>query len=85
MVKKIILISFIFIQAFCYGQYKNSVWCFGDSARIDFVGGVATAGGSAVNSRGSCASIADSANDVLFYFLYFQSLPPSGTLKFGAN
>lgn len=47
-------------------QNRNSVWIFGDSARIDFVNGTATAGSSVVRSRGSCVSIADSTG-LLFY------------------
>ncbi len=47
-------------------QNRNSVWIFGDSARIDFVNGTATAGSSVVRSRGTCVSIADSTG-LLFY------------------
>jgi hypothetical protein len=61
------IIVFLMISNLCHAQYKNSVWCFGDSARIDFVNGTAIAGSSAVGSRGTCTSIADSANNLLFY------------------
>ena len=65
MLRNIIVLLVLSINI-CHAQYKNSVWCFGDSARIDFVNGTATAGGSIVASRGSCVSIADSIG-LLFY------------------
>ena len=66
MLRNIIVLLVLSINI-CHAQYKNSVWCFGDSARIDFVNGMATASSSAVGSRGTCTSIADSANNLLFY------------------
>ncbi|HRS08920.1 MAG TPA: T9SS type A sorting domain-containing protein [Bacteroidia bacterium] len=66
MLRNIIVLLVLSINI-CHAQYKNSVWCFGDSARIDFVNGTATAGSSVVRSRGTCASIADSADNLLFY------------------
>ena len=52
-------------------QNKNSVWVFGDSALIDFsdTANILT-GQSSVNSRGSCASISDTAGNLLFYTGY---------------
>ncbi len=66
MLRNIIVLLVLSINI-CHAQYKNSVWCFGDSARIDFVNGTATAGSSVVRSRGTCTSIADSADNLLFY------------------
>ncbi len=43
------------------------VWCFGDSAGIDFGSGVASPIFSGMDSRGSCASIADQNGNLLFY------------------
>jgi hypothetical protein len=52
-------------------QKRGAVWCFGDSALVDFSDtsniGLGT---SAVRSRGSCASICDSSGSLLFYSSY---------------
>lgn len=46
----------------------NSIWCFGDSAGIDFSSpNNPIAFKSSIKSRGSCASIANSAGRLLFY------------------
>ena len=47
------------------------MWCFGDSALVDFsdTSNIAL-GTSAVRSRGSCASICDSSGSLLFYSSY---------------
>ncbi len=51
-----------------FAQYQNTVWCFGDSAGIDFNSGSAMPSNSIVNwSPGSSASICDSAGNLLFY------------------
>ncbi|MEI2757816.1 MAG: hypothetical protein V9G42_00130, partial [Bacteroidia bacterium] len=53
---------------FCFSQNKNSVWCFGDSAGIDFnipSNPVPIATG--LRTRGSCVSIADVSGNLLFY------------------
>ena len=56
---------------FANAQKQGSVWCFGDSALVDFsdTANIIT-GSSMVKSRGSCASIADSAGSLLFYAGY---------------
>jgi hypothetical protein len=52
-------------------QNRNNIWCFGDSAAIDFNNiGNPTTLHSSVNSRGSCASISDTAGQLLFYSAY---------------
>ncbi|MBK8414879.1 MAG: T9SS type A sorting domain-containing protein [Bacteroidetes bacterium] len=48
-------------------QFKNNVWCFGDSALIDFTSGVPVSGVSSLDTRGSCISISDTNGDLLFY------------------
>ncbi len=51
-----------------YSQNRNSVWCFGDSAGIDYsvlTSPVTFAAG--LDTRGSCASVADSFGNLLFY------------------
>ncbi|MBE7510781.1 MAG: T9SS type A sorting domain-containing protein [Bacteroidia bacterium] len=65
--RNIIITLLVLSINICHAQYKNSVWCFGDSARIDFVNGVPLAGSSVVDSRGTCTSIADSSSNLLFY------------------
>jgi hypothetical protein len=61
-------------------QKRGSVWCFGDSALIDFkdTANIIT-GTSVVKSRGSCASISDSSGNLLFYTSYDLSIQISGT------
>lgn len=57
-------ISFLTINA----QNRNNIWCFGDSAGIDFSNPQNPVTiHSAVNSRGSCVSIADANSNLLFY------------------
>jgi hypothetical protein len=47
---------------------RNNIWCFGDSAGINFNGGAMPfAFNTAVQSRGSCTSIADLSGNLLFY------------------
>ena len=49
-------------------QKRGSVWCFGDSALVDFsdTANIVT-GTSSVKSRGSCVSISDSAGYLILY------------------
>lgn len=50
------------------GQSRNSIWCFGDSAGIDFSNTQQpTTFSTSMDSRGSCVSIADSIGQLLFY------------------
>ena len=46
---------------------RNNLWCFGDSASIDFSSGIPVAGISSLDSRGTCVSIADTNSNLLFY------------------
>ena len=68
-------------------QFTDRYWAFGDSAGIDFKN---TSGPQAANSilrvRGTCASICDSAGDLLFYTgspNWIEWLNPAGPDKFG--
>jgi hypothetical protein len=68
-------------------QFTDRYWVFGDSAGIDFSNlSNPVAGNSILRSRGSCASICDSLNNLLFYVSDPQ-IPPwpsgSGGLKYG--
>jgi hypothetical protein len=63
-----LLFFLIFISAadsFC--QNRNSVWCFGDSAGIDFSSGAPVTFASGMDGRGSCTSVADNNSNLLFY------------------
>ena len=70
----------------CYSQKRNNIWCFGDSSGIDFNNlNNPVPFQSCMDSRGSCASIADSNGSLLFYTsdpykpTYF-----SGAIRLGA-
>ncbi|HNR19373.1 MAG TPA: T9SS type A sorting domain-containing protein [Bacteroidia bacterium] len=79
-VKMISAAFFLCCAYFSTAQNSNSIWCFGDSALIDFsdTSNIIT-GTSQVKSRGSCASIADSTGELLFYVSYDPSVIIAGT------
>ena len=58
-----------------FAQYQNTVWCFGDSAGIDFNSGTATPIFSVVKGKGTSASVCDSAGNLLFYGYSRTDLP----------
>ena len=70
----------MFFSACTFGQKRGAVWCFGDSALVDF-GDTSniTTGTSAVKSRGSCSSISDKFGDLLFYTAYDPTTTIGGT------
>lgn len=58
-----------------FAQNRNSIWCFGDSAGIDFrniANPVPISSG--MDGRGGCSSISDSSGNLLFYSYSFVSL-----------
>ena len=59
-----------------FSQNQNNIWCFGDSAGINFsdTSNLITFS-SALDSRGSCVSIADSSGQLLFYANTRATLP----------
>jgi len=60
----LLFVSYTFVNA----QYRDNVWCFGDSAGIDFSNlSNPVPIGSSLNSRGTCANICDSSGSLLFY------------------
>ncbi|MEO5571761.1 MAG: T9SS type A sorting domain-containing protein [Bacteroidia bacterium] len=61
----IIIISLLWFGA--EAQKRNSIWCFGDSAGIDFNGGIPSPINTSLDTRGSCVSIADTNGQLLFY------------------
>ena len=49
-------------------QNRNSIWCFGDSAGVDFNNpNIPLTFASGMDGAGSCGSIADSNGNLLFY------------------
>ena len=61
------IISFLLITSCCFAQNQNNIWCFGDSAGIDFNSITATPIASGMRGRGGCTSVADSTGNLLFY------------------
>nr|MBK9652651.1 hypothetical protein [Bacteroidota bacterium] len=67
--KNKLLYMFLFIGSHCCGQNRNNIWCFGDSAGIDFnLANNPLPIHSRAKSRGSCASISDTAGNLQFYY-----------------
>ena len=66
--KNIVFVFAFFWLAASQAQNRNSVWCFGDSAGIDFsdVQNPVTFK-SGIRCKSECASIADANGDLLFY------------------
>ncbi len=66
--KKIFSLFLFFLPFFSSAQNQNSVWIFGDSAGIDFSNlSNPIPKSSVMDGRGSCASVADSTGQLLFY------------------
>src|SRR6187399_502880 len=63
-----------------YSQNQNSIWCFGDSAGMDFRTSPPQTFSTSLDTRGSCVSIADSLGDLLFYANTRATLPGNTTL-----
>ncbi|MBK9424383.1 MAG: T9SS type A sorting domain-containing protein [Bacteroidetes bacterium] len=61
------IISIMITAHVSVAQNRNSVWVFGDSSGIDFGSGGALPIVSAMDGRGSCASISDINGELLFY------------------
>ncbi len=83
--KKIIFILFFLISLNADAQiHRDAVWCFGDSALIDFNQTPPRLDYCAIRSRGSACSIADSTGALLFYTQTdYIPLWLSGYLKLG--
>ncbi|MBK9047109.1 MAG: T9SS type A sorting domain-containing protein [Bacteroidetes bacterium] len=67
--KKILIILMLYVfSGSSIAQKRNAVWCFGDSAGIDFSNlGSPQVFSTSLDTRGSCASIADTSVQLLFY------------------
>ena len=67
-VKRVLTVLLIINATAVLAQDRNSVWIFGDSAGIDFSNiNSPLAINSAMNGRGSCASVCDSSGNLQFY------------------
>ncbi|MBK9424522.1 MAG: hypothetical protein IPN54_10405 [Bacteroidetes bacterium] len=62
-----LIIVFIFIALGVKAQFKNNVWCFGDSAGVKFDQGATQLFNSSTVTRGGSCTISDSAGNLLFY------------------
>ena len=71
MKNRICILIILLLPLFCVSQKRGAVWCFGDSALVNFSDtSNITNGISSAKSRGSCASVSDSAGNLLFYSTY---------------
>ena len=68
MKRSLVALLFLLLSLPVFSQYKNNIWCFGDSARIDFINTSSPiVSYSNAHGRGAFVTIADSSNDLLFY------------------
>jgi hypothetical protein len=65
---KHLVLFFLILNLPCFSQKEGNIWCFGDSALIDWNDPVNPLfGRSTTNNRGSASSISDSVGNLLFY------------------
>ncbi len=80
------LFTILFITHNCNAQFKNNLWCFGDSVGIKFDQGATQLFNSSTVTRGSSCAISDSSGNLLFYtnnyyyFLYNQGYASLGVV-----
>ncbi len=84
--KKTLILFFCFTSFISVSQNRNSIWCLGDSAGIDFTNinnpqPIHTA----VKSRGSCVSVSDSIGNLLFYAYTRATVAGNTTLVINSN
>jgi len=83
-----IIVCFLLCTGYicCSGQNRNAIWCFGDSALIDFNNPTMPVTGiSGMKSRGSSTSIADTTGSLLFYAATRAGLSGNTTLVFDSS
>ncbi len=84
--KKIIFILILFNTLNSFSQNRNSVWCFGDSALIDFSDtSNIIVGSCGLDTRGSCASISNQTGELLFYAFTRAAMGGNTTLVFDST
>ena len=62
-----LIIVFIFIALGVKAQFKNNVWCFGDSAGVKFDQGTIQLFNSSTLTTGGSCTISDSSGNLIFY------------------
>lgn len=66
--KRLILFLLLWLPLFLVSQKEANIWYFGENAGLDFSSGIPVAiTNSAMNKDEGCASISDSAGNLLFY------------------
>ena len=77
MKKSIVLFFLILIsKSPCPGQFTDRVWCFGDSAKMEFtIGGVSNNNPSGLFSYKPASTICDSVGNLLFYVGNYSNQP----------
>jgi|JRYD01.1.fsa_nt_gb hypothetical protein len=81
--KKSLIILFVLSGELTFAQNRNSVWCFGDSALIDFSDtSNIIVGSCGLDTRGSCVSIANENGKLLFYAETRATISGNTTLVF---
>ncbi len=83
---KVLILFPVLLFQYAFAQDRNSIWCFGDSAGIDFTiptSPVTFASG--MDGRGSCNSICDSTGQLLFYSFDRAASIPQSTLVMNRN
>ncbi len=83
---KKITLYFLLFSLSAFAQKQGNIWCFGDSAGIDFnqIGNPQPIV-SSVHSRGSCCSIADTSGVLLFYANTRTGVLGNATVVWSAN
>ena len=65
-VRKLLFLLLLFSLS-AYGQKRNNIWCFGDSAGINFNFSIPQTFTSQCNTRGSATSISDTSGNLILY------------------
>ena len=85
--RSLFIFLFLLVNTITSAQYTDRYWVFGDSAGIDFkIPSNPQPANSILRVRGTCASICDSAGDLLFYCgspNWTEWLNPNGPIRFG--
>ncbi len=86
-IKSLLVFILLIVAGLANAQFTDRYWAFGDSAGIDFKNTFnPQAANSILRVRGTCASICDSAGELLFYTgspNWIEWLNPAGLVKFG--
>jgi|GEM_PF-296480 len=77
-------ILLLLLPTILLGQ-RNNIWCFGDSAGIDFNSGFPITITTSLDTRGSCVSIADLNGGLLFYAETRATMAGNTGLIFNSN